>query len=653
MQYRSEIDGLRAFAVIPVILFHAGFELFGGGFVGVDVFFVISGYLITTIIVSEMDESRFSLINFYERRARRILPALFFVMIICCPFAWMWLTPDDLDDFSQSLIAVSTFTSNFLFWKESGYFDTSVDLKPLLHTWSLAVEEQYYVLFPLFMMLTWRLGKLQIIVMLSLLAVISLNLAHWGAYTNPTPTFYLLPTRGWEILLGSFVAFFYNRFKQININPSLCQVFSLMGFIFIACSIFIYDKQTPFPSFYALLPTLGTVLVITFTTPNTLVFKVLSGRVLVFIGGISYSAYLWHQPLFAFAKHKTFSEPSSWLMASLVATTFLFAYLTWKYIETPFRRGKALKTKKLVVFSIVLSSVFVTVGIIGHKKDGFEGYFIENRLNDSQRDTYLLIQKNAKLSMVDDGDCKFGKRNISSDLVKRIDKCYLKYGQAVIVLGDSHAINLYNIIAKSKVYTFVVGIAQGGCRPQSNKKKCHYDEFDDFISEYSNKVKVVFFHQSGSYFVEDERGKVDSNLVFKDGEPYNIRTDYIDIVINYVNKLNSKTKTIWLGPFLEARVNLLSLVWSKKSIKPEINVKSFDVFDELELKIADRLDQEENKELGYISLNKWMDISSDFLLVGDCFTYIDVDHFSNCGEDILVKSLREKLYTIDFNRKKS
>ncbi len=131
MQYRSEIDGLRAFAVIPVILFHAGFELFGGGFVGVDVFFVISGYLITTIIVSEMDESRFSLINFYERRARRILPALFFVMIICCPFAWMWLTPDDLDDFSQSLIAVSTFTSNFLFWKESGYFDTSVDLKTI------------------------------------------------------------------------------------------------------------------------------------------------------------------------------------------------------------------------------------------------------------------------------------------------------------------------------------------------------------------------------------------------------------------------------------------------------------------------------------------------------------------------------------------
>ena len=140
MKYRAEIDGLRALAVLPVILFHAGFELFSGGFVGVDVFFVISGYLITTIIISEMAEGKFSIINFYERRARRILPALFFVMLACLPFAWLWLTPSDLKDFGQSLIAVSTFSSNIFFWLDSGYFNTANELKPLLHTWSLAVE---------------------------------------------------------------------------------------------------------------------------------------------------------------------------------------------------------------------------------------------------------------------------------------------------------------------------------------------------------------------------------------------------------------------------------------------------------------------------------------------------------------------------------
>ena len=159
MKYRAEIDGLRALAVIPVILYHAGFKLFSGGYVGVDVFFVISGYLITTIILAELEAGTFSLIHFYERRARRILPALFVVMFVCLPFAWFWLLPDAMKQFSESLVAVSTFASNILFWRTSGYFDTATELKPLIHTWSLAVEEQYYVLFPLFLMLAWKLGK--------------------------------------------------------------------------------------------------------------------------------------------------------------------------------------------------------------------------------------------------------------------------------------------------------------------------------------------------------------------------------------------------------------------------------------------------------------------------------------------------------------
>ena len=153
MKYRAEIDGLRALAVVPVILFHAGFELFGGGFIGVDVFFVISGYLITTIIIEDMENDRFSFLYFYERRVRRILPALFFVILVCVPFAWMWLMPGQMKDFSQSIVAVTLFVSNLLFWKESGYFDSAAEEKPLLHTWSLAVEEQYYVLFPIFLFL--------------------------------------------------------------------------------------------------------------------------------------------------------------------------------------------------------------------------------------------------------------------------------------------------------------------------------------------------------------------------------------------------------------------------------------------------------------------------------------------------------------------
>ncbi|MGL4603794.1 MAG: acyltransferase family protein [Iodobacter sp.] len=223
MKYRREIDGLRALAVLPVILFHAGFETFSGGFVGVDIFFVISGYLITTIILSELEQDKFSIVNFYERRARRILPVLFLVMLVCIPFAWLYLLPGDMKDFSQSLVAVSVSASNILFWRESGYFDTAAELKPLLHTWSLAVEEQYYFLFPLFLMLFWKLGKRWIVVTLGLLFVISLTVAQWAAYAKPTAAFFLLPTRGWELLIGAFAAFYLAHANRKESGKALSE----------------------------------------------------------------------------------------------------------------------------------------------------------------------------------------------------------------------------------------------------------------------------------------------------------------------------------------------------------------------------------------------------------------------------------------------
>jgi peptidoglycan/LPS O-acetylase OafA/YrhL len=341
MKYRAEIDGLRALAVLPVILFHAGFEWFSGGFVGVDVFFVISGYLITTIIISEMAEGKFSIVNFYERRARRILPALFFVMAACLPFAWLWLTPSDLKDFGQSLVAVSTFSSNILFWLESGYFDTAAELKPLLHTWSLAVEEQYYILFPIFLMLTWRLGIKWILILLSIVFFISLGIAQWGAYNSPTAAFFLLPTRGWELLVGVFAAF-YLKYNTHLKSHSLNQALSLLGFCLIVYSIIAFDETTPFPSLYALVPTIGTGLLILCTVPKTLVHKLLSLKFIIGIGLISYSAYLWHQPLLAFARHRLLGEVSELTLIALCLISLVLAWFSWKFVEAPFRNKKTL-----------------------------------------------------------------------------------------------------------------------------------------------------------------------------------------------------------------------------------------------------------------------------------------------------------------------
>jgi len=381
MKYRAEIDGLRALAVLPVILFHAGFEWFSGGFVGVDVFFVISGYLITTIIISEMTEGKFSIINFYERRARRILPALFFVMAACLPFSWLLLTPTDLLDFGQSLVAVSTFSSNILFWWESDYFDTSAELKPLLHTWSLAVEEQYYILFPVFLMLTWRLGIKKILILLSIVFLISLGAAVWGTQYSThskiiSGAFFLLHTRGWELLIGVFAAF-YLKYNTHLKSHAVNQILSLLGFGMIAYSIIAFDKTTPFPSLYALIPTIGTGLLILCAVPKTFIHKLLSLKFIVGIGLISYSAYLWHQPLLAFARHKVVGDVAELHLIILCISSLLMAWLSWRFVEKPFRNRTQTSCKFIFTFAVTGMIIFTSIGIYIHQKNGLFDYFVE------------------------------------------------------------------------------------------------------------------------------------------------------------------------------------------------------------------------------------------------------------------------------------
>jgi peptidoglycan/LPS O-acetylase OafA/YrhL len=367
VDYRREIDGLRAVAVLPVILFHAGFQIFSGGFVGVDVFFVISGYLITSIIVAEQEAGTFTLLNFYERRARRILPALFFVMLACLPFAWMWSLPSDAQSFSDSLIAVSTFCSNILFWFTSGYFEHDAELKPLLHTWSLAVEEQYYLFFPLFLMLMRRFSARWLLPSLVVMAAISLALAQWiSDFSQPT-AFYNLSTRGWELLIGAFVAFYFLRHPKPSFNKSANQIGSILGLLLLIYAILAFDSQTPFPSLYTLVPTLGTALIILFATQQTLIGKLLGHDVFVGIGLISYSAYLWHQPLFAFARQRAPDEPSKSLLLALALIAMVLAYFSWKYIEAPFRSRKRFTRRQIFMYSGAMAAFFIAIGTAGHQ----------------------------------------------------------------------------------------------------------------------------------------------------------------------------------------------------------------------------------------------------------------------------------------------
>ena len=422
--YRPEIDGLRALAVIPVILFHAGFDLFSGGFVGVDVFFVISGYLITTILIEDIENKRFSIVNFYERRARRILPALFFVMLVCIPFAWLWMLPSQMKDFAQSLVAVSLFASNILFWQESGYFDAAAEEKPLLHTWSLAVEEQYYLLFPIFLILAWRFGKNRVFWMIVVMAAISLLLSEWGWRKQPTANFYLAPTRAWELLAGSITAFIVQN-QGVQKNNGL----SLLGLAAIIFSIFFFNETTPFPSVYALIPVLGVVLLVLYADKKTFVAKLLSTKAFVGIGLISYSAYLWHQPLFAFARIELIESPSKALMGFLALASFVLAYGSWKYVEKPFRNKKKTGRVKILLTSFFGIALFATFGLMGHKLDGFK-----DRLENYQLEILKWEQYPHKIA-IREGDCflrpQQSYREFKSECIQN--------NAETLIWGDSHA----------------------------------------------------------------------------------------------------------------------------------------------------------------------------------------------------------------------
>jgi peptidoglycan/LPS O-acetylase OafA/YrhL len=440
MKYRREIDGLRAIAVIPVVLFHANFPLFSGGFVGVDIFFVISGYLITSIILEEIEKGSFSIIHFYERRARRILPALFFVILISLPFAYFIQTPSELESYSQSLFSVTVFSSNIYFWLTSGYFSSASELKPLLHTWSLAVEEQFYIFFPIYLLLVWRFRKRWVLVSIIALGVISLTLAQLASKTMPDTAFYLLPTRAWELMIGASLAIMLlhrEAHKLIAENRRLTnELLSCLGLVMICTSIIIYDKNTPFPSVYTLVPTIGTALLIVFSNSNTLIGHFLGCRLLVGIGLISYSAYLWHQPIFAFTRAYTNSFPSLLFMLFLSSFSFLLAYISWRYIEKPFRTKGQFPRRAIFQFSIIVSSLFASIGLLGHFTNGF----LEAKTTAVEKQ----LLSTATTSPMRD-ECHTG----GADYKKPTDACkYFGPNKRWAIFGDSHAVELAYSLAR-------------------------------------------------------------------------------------------------------------------------------------------------------------------------------------------------------------
>ncbi len=369
LKYQAYVDGLRAVAVLAVIFFHAGIGC-GGGYVGVDVFFVISGYLITGLILKELNSGQFQITEFWERRVRRIFPALAVVVLACLAAGWFLYFPKDFKELGQSAIAQAMLVSNFYFYLDAGYFAQGVEVKPLLHTWSLAVEEQFYLIFPFLLIGFKRFSHKSIVPAILLLCALSFSLSVYCSYMHPRANFYLLPTRAWELAIGSFLAAIPAQRASIR---WLTELLSWCGLLAILCAVFFYDRDTRFPGAAAALPCVGAALIIWANNGHKLTSagKLLAARPVVFIGLISYSLYLWHWPLLVFFKYWAVDPISYKQRLLLLLASFILAVLSWRFVETPFRRRVHFKRRsQIFTFAGITTVVLIFAGLVISKLQG-------------------------------------------------------------------------------------------------------------------------------------------------------------------------------------------------------------------------------------------------------------------------------------------
>ena len=436
MKYRAEIDGLRAIAVTAVILFHAGVAGSDGGFVGVDVFFVISGFLITQILIDEMEGGSFSILRFYERRVRRILPALYVVLAASFVAALYFMLPSALVDFTRSAVATLLFISNIWFYHSTDYFATEADREPLLHTWSLGVEEQFYLFFPLLILLIWRFGRPRVAMILGVLTVASLALSEVGWRVDPAANFYLLPSRAWQLAFGSLGALAWTRSGgRIVESRGLAEALSIGGLALVLGSIILMDAGTPSPSLWALLPTGGALIILLFATDRTLVGKLLALRPMVLIGLMSYSAYLWHQPLFAFVRTATTIEFTPVVQLVLCLVTFALAWATLILVERPFRNRSFLRRGQIfsgaAATTAALLLVFGTTLVSG----GFRGSYPPH------------LREIANMDRAGQG------RYVRAAYQEKGEHDFVSDGRPrLLLIGDSFSEDFYNMIVETGAF---------------------------------------------------------------------------------------------------------------------------------------------------------------------------------------------------------
>jgi peptidoglycan/LPS O-acetylase OafA/YrhL len=561
LSYRPEIDGLRALAVLSVILYHAeivifGHDFFSGGFVGVDIFFVISGYLISRILVSELfKQGRIDFFGFYERRARRILPVLFIVFLFSFPFAYKLLLPGQFIEYSQSILSAIFFGSNIFFYLTNTQYGAEDSLlQPFLHTWSLGVEEQFYILFPILLLLVYKFAQRYLIFIVLILILISLQYANWQSSKSIQFNFYMLASRFWELGFGSLLAFYELKYGKVK-HEFLNSIMPLLGFLLIIYSIVFFNSQIPHPSFITLIPTLGTALIIIFSVNQSdLISKLLNLKPVVGIGLISYSMYLWHYPVFAFARSASINALDSIEKALLITLTIILSMISYKFIEKPFRKRQFLSLKKfiLTILGMVFSIFILNINIKNELYEDFKLTTFDlkvNRKNCYKRDDnfcYVGTNNNGVIYLV--GDSMMA--SLQNDLAERLKKDYLlislTYGGRVF-LNNGQTIIGNNAVDKNI--------------SKYNKKRLNE------IKKFQNSTVIIF--NSLPLHLENYRFQINKDVFYDDPYTY-IKPDngysVEQTIIGPINELlENGNKVIIIYPFPESGFNVKKI--QKRLIK--------------------------------------------------------------------------------------
>lgn len=664
LRYRPEIDGLRAIAVVPVILFHAGFSFFTGGFLGVDVFFVISGYLITAIIVQDMEAGKFTYKNFYLRRARRILPALFTIIITCIPLALILMPPAAFLSFSKSIISVTWFVQNFWANSQLGYFNISAEEMPLLHAWSLSVEEQFYILFPVFLMVCLFLGKRAVVAAMIFIFVLSICLSQFGGnlattfpfYDEvfsfnaiPSLAFFYTPTRAFELLAGSLCVFIPRQSK----GPTVQNFLSIFGLALIVISILMFDESTAHPGFLTLIPVFGTTLIILYGQSGTLVGAFLSSKVLVSIGLISYSLYLWHQPLFAFSRISGLNEPSVYVLLLLIAGSFLLALLTYRFIETPFRHNTKFGLTTYLSLMVFISGI----GLAGVFSNGFEARLAPSlaaklhnaRDLSAQPENYQCTDGQIKNNPV----CNFGDMNSS---------------KVVILLGNSHARMLIPTLNKIFKEIGIKGIHPyqvPQCKydmpfytnDNSKEKSECFSSWVTMMGQISNiGDQVIISHRltsflEGKYF-DNQEGYLEKNFSKTNrnlsDEQIKVRVKSVELVYDWLVKDYKKISFIY--PVPEVGFDVPKAVYFKEYLNlPHLFTTSYEVFktrNSLAYKLIDSVIKDSNVNKIYPEKFLCGKLNLDRCVTTDengFPYYYDSNHLSLLGSSLILNDISKYL----------